>query len=120
MDNGFLCRILWFFLGFSASWSVLSGAWSCCPPGPVGQYLEGKTDRNIELMAAAAQLEPDFIKAACWPAIREDGSIYAEGAVNFQNWAVERGYMEKVVTPDVFWDGHFIEYANGVLNATTP
>jgi NitT/TauT family transport system substrate-binding protein len=86
----------------------------------VRQYLEGKTERNIALMAEHTELEPDFIKAACWPPMRADGTINTEGVVDFQEWAIERGYMEETVAPDVFWDPHFVEFANAKIDATAP
>lgn len=81
----------------------------------VEQYNQGKTERNMELLQAFTELEPELLDQICWPTFRIDGAINAESMIEFQEWAVEKGYLDEVLSVDEFWDPSFIEYANQVL-----
>jgi NitT/TauT family transport system substrate-binding protein len=75
----------------------------------------GKTSRNIEIIAKHTKLDRKLLKEACWPSFRKDGRINTQSVLEFQSWAVEKGYMEKTVAIEKIWDPNFIEYANHVL-----
>ena len=77
----------------------------------VRQYNEGATDRNVEILAKNIQLEPDLLREMCWLPIRADGSINLDSTLDFEQWAVARGYLDETVAPEAFWDGRFIEAA---------
>jgi len=81
----------------------------------VKQYNQGKTDRNIEIIAKSTQMKPDEIKSICWQSIKSDGSVDVQQILNFQNWAISKGYLQKPLTQDQLWDPQFIEYANKAL-----
>ena len=81
----------------------------------VQQYNEGKTDRNVEIMAKYIQLDPELIREMCWPALRDDGHLNVESVLDFQNWAIEKKFMEQPVTAEQFWNGRFVEYASEQL-----
>jgi len=84
----------------------------------VRQYNLGKTERNIELMVKFSQLEQDLLNKACWPTFRADGSINADSVQKFQEWAVEQGLLDQVLTTEQFWDGRFVDEANQFLSET--
>lgn len=77
----------------------------------VRQYNQGKTDRNIEIISKYTELDAKILTDACWPSIRSDGNINVESVVDFQNWAVGRGYLKKLVPSDQFWDPQFVDFA---------
>ena len=81
----------------------------------VKQYSQGKTDRIIEIIAKNTQLAPDDIKSFCWQTIKPDGSVDLQQIIEFQQWAIGKGYLEEALTEDQLWDPQFIEYANKVL-----
>lgn len=81
----------------------------------VRQYNEGKTDRNIAILAKHTQLEPDLLRAMCWPGLRNDGGVDMDSILAFQDWAVASGLLEQTLKPEQFWDGSFIESANKLL-----
>jgi NitT/TauT family transport system substrate-binding protein len=83
----------------------------------VRQYNEGKTERNLEIMAEHTGLETAVLEAACWPTLNGSGHIVPESLMDFQQWAVEEGYIDRMVTAEEFWDGSYIEYANEVLGS---
>ena len=85
----------------------------------VRQYNHGKTERNLEIMTKHTGFDRELLKKACWPSIRNDGKIHIESTLDFQSWAVKKRYLEKVVTPDQFWDSRFVEFANKVLGGST-
>jgi len=85
----------------------------------VRQYSEGKTERNLEILAEHTGLELELLTQACWPALRNDGQINAQSVLDFQAWAVEKGYLDNSVTEDQFWDPSFVEHANEVLEASS-
>jgi NitT/TauT family transport system substrate-binding protein len=81
----------------------------------VRQYNQGKTKRNLEILAEHTGLDQALLEEACWPAIRNDGTINVGSVLDFQDWALEEGYIDDPVTEDQLWDPSFVEYANQVL-----
>jgi NitT/TauT family transport system substrate-binding protein len=82
----------------------------------VHQYNQGKTQRNLEIMSKYTELEIEFLKQACWPAIHDDGQINAQSVLDFQAWGIEEGFLESPLTVEQFWDSSFVDYANEVLS----
>lgn len=83
----------------------------------VRQYNQGKTARNLEILAKYTELAPDLLQEACWPAIRDSGEITVQSMLDFQAWAAAKGLLDGTITEEQFWDPSFIEYANQVLAA---
>ena len=81
----------------------------------VRQFNEGKTERNLELLAEFTGLDRELLEQACWPSLRDDGQINVQSILDFQAWAVEKGYLDSPVTEEQFWDPSFVEYASEVL-----
>lgn len=77
----------------------------------VKQYKEGKTERNVKILSEATGLDPDLLKAACWPDLTPDGSIDVNQIITMQEWAVANDYLEKVIPPETFWNPTFIQKA---------
>lgn len=77
----------------------------------VRQYNEGATERNVAILAEPLQLEPDLLREMCWLPIRAGGAINIDSVIDFEQWAVARGYQDESVAPAAFWDGRFIEAA---------
>jgi len=82
----------------------------------VQQFNEGKTDRNIEIIAKYTHLDPEEIKAACWTSFRPDGSIDSEAVTNFGEWALAKGYIDTPLTFEQIVDTKYLESANHILN----
>ena len=79
------------------------------------QYNQGKTERNLEIIAKHTDLDKDILKQACWPTFRESGKINIQSLFDFQAWAVEQDYLAGTIKEDRFLDSRFIEHANRVL-----
>jgi NitT/TauT family transport system substrate-binding protein len=81
----------------------------------VRQYMEGKTDRNLEIVAKYTKLPADLLKRICWPDMRMDGSVDLDTVMDYQNWAIGYGQLDKAAPRDAIWDPRFIDYANKKL-----
>ena len=81
----------------------------------VEQYRKGKTERNLEILMAHTGLDRELLKQACWPPFRAGGCINSESVLDFQAWAREKGYLEKSVTQEQFWDARFVDYAEQIM-----
>jgi hypothetical protein len=80
-------------------------------------YNQGKTERNLEIISKHTKLDKELLQAACWPALRPDGTINAASVLDFQSWAVQRGYIETPVTESQIWEEVFVDSANLRLSA---
>lgn len=77
----------------------------------VRQYNEGKTERNLDIISRATEIDPALLKTMCWPTVRNDGRINTDSIMDFQVWAVGKGYLDASVPVQEFWDGSFAEKA---------
>jgi len=75
----------------------------------------GKTSRNLEIIAKHTKLDPELLKKACWPSFHKDGRINTQSILEFQSWAVKKGYMEQAIAIEKIWDPSFVDHANQVL-----
>jgi NitT/TauT family transport system substrate-binding protein len=83
----------------------------------VRQFNQGKTDRNVAIMAQYTKLAPDLLRRVCWPTMRGDGQVDLTTLMDYQNWAVGKGQLAKAAAEDLIWDPQFINNANKVLGA---
>lgn len=81
----------------------------------VKQYNEGKTDRNLEIIAQYTEQEIAFVTETCWPPLRADSFVDLESISDFQTWAVASGDLDALLEPSAFWDPTFLEQANEQL-----
>lgn len=82
----------------------------------VRQYNEGKTPRNLEIISEALGYDIETLSDICWPPMRDDGLINGESIVEFQRWALARGDLDGLLSPEEFWDPRFVEHARRVLD----
>ena len=82
------------------------------------QYNQGKTDRNLEIIANFTKLDKEFLKKACWAYVPVDGRIKFQSLDEFQKWAVTKGYLDRPLTKELLWEPSFLEEAHKILNKT--
>jgi NitT/TauT family transport system substrate-binding protein len=70
----------------------------------IQQYNEGKTERNLEIMAEATGESIEILERACWLPIASDGSVEFSGIDAFQNWSISQGHLDQAITEEQFWD----------------
>jgi NitT/TauT family transport system substrate-binding protein len=75
------------------------------------QYNQGKTERNIALMAEFTNSSIEEATDICWQTFTADGSVNLDTVLDFQQWANNKGYLDKTLTLDEIWDGRFLEKA---------
>ena len=68
----------------------------------VRQYREGKTARNVAIIAAHTGLDPALVKAACWVDIPPEDAINADSIMAYQRWLQAQGLLEQLVLPENF------------------
>jgi ABC-type nitrate/sulfonate/bicarbonate transport system substrate-binding protein len=81
----------------------------------VAQLAQGKTQRNVEIIAKATGDGVDVIRDACWPSFRADSRINWASIEEFQVWARANGIMEHVVTQEQAWDSSFLVASDSAL-----
>jgi NitT/TauT family transport system substrate-binding protein len=81
----------------------------------VRQYNQGKTDRNVEIIAKYTDMKPEEVKQSCWIAMNPDGMINNTGISEFQDWALARGFLVSLVPPEKLMDMSFAQYASDAL-----
>jgi hypothetical protein len=84
------------------------------------RYAEGKTARNVEILAAATGEDPALVRDACWLAMRADARIDLASLLAFQAWAVAQGFVATAATPAQLWDSSFIAWADSVRRPRSP
>jgi NitT/TauT family transport system substrate-binding protein len=82
----------------------------------VHQFRQGKTARNVEILAAYMDLDQELLGKACWPAVSTDGSIDVADVLNYQKWASKEGFLDRIIAEKEFWDPQFVEYAGYILH----
>jgi NitT/TauT family transport system substrate-binding protein len=84
----------------------------------IRQYNQGKTARNLQILAKHTRLKEDLLKKACWSQVSNDGRVNVQSVNDFQNWAKAKGYLDELVPRENFVDSRFLDYANKILDKT--
>ncbi len=82
----------------------------------VKKYNEGKTEENLQAAVEKTGQDIELVRAACWPPIREDGWINFSYLDKYQEWNVETGQLEEMLTEEQFWDQSILEAGLALLN----
>jgi NitT/TauT family transport system substrate-binding protein len=77
----------------------------------VRRYNEGKTDRNVAIIAKHTKLPQEMIRRACWQTMSSDGHIDPEAMQPFLTWARKVGYIEADVPVARWWNPSYVEAA---------
>ncbi len=83
----------------------------------VRQYGQGKTERNLDILAKHTGLDRELLRQVCWPAVRRDGRVDVKSVLEFQAWAAERKFVDRSLASSQLVDASFIEHATRVLSA---
>lgn len=82
----------------------------------VQKYNEGKTEENLQAAVEKTGQDIELVTAACWPPIREDGWIDFSDLDRFQEWNIETGQLEGMISEEQFWDPSFLEAGMALLD----
>jgi ABC-type nitrate/sulfonate/bicarbonate transport system substrate-binding protein len=86
-------------------------------PKGVRQSNQGKTPRNLEILTKNTRMDRELLQDVCWRKWRNDGRIDTKGLLEFQDWAIEKGLLDRKIPVDRFWDPRYVEHANKVIGA---
>jgi len=73
------------------------------------QWNRGRSPRSAEILHTYTGIDAEVLDAMCWYRFATDGRYAAEATLDFQQWAVEHGYQDRVVPVSEFWDARFVE-----------
>ncbi len=74
----------------------------------VTQYRQGKTDRNVAILAEGTGESPEHTREACWPTFSHDSRVNWSSIDDFQQWAKAQGFMERTVSLDQALDSALV------------
>jgi len=74
----------------------------------LARYAEGRTPRNVDIVARSTEEDPKIVREACWLSIPTHGRINWTTIADFQRWAIAEGLMERTVTEAQAWDSTFV------------
>jgi NitT/TauT family transport system substrate-binding protein len=77
----------------------------------VRQYNQGKTDRNLEILAEHTNLPTELLQRACWPPIADDAHVNLTTVLEYQEWGVQKGLVSVPADSAGLYDPQFIEAA---------
>lgn len=77
----------------------------------VRRYNEGKSDRNLAILARHTKLPPEILRRACWIPIAPDGRIDPAAVQPFLDWALTEHYLDAPVPVTTWWNGSFLDAA---------
>ncbi len=83
----------------------------------VAQFSQGKTDRNLTILAEATGEDRSVLEEACWPVMRLDGRIGLESLLGYQRWARQHGYIDQEATAEQLWDSSFVVASDSLVRA---
>ena len=81
----------------------------------VRQYLEGATERNVEIAAAYTGLDAELVQNICWTASSPSGRFEVPVLQEYQQWLFEQGLTDRLLEPEEYLDSSFAEAANKTL-----
>lgn len=73
----------------------------------IDRFAEGKTPRNMEIVATATGQPPEVLERACWPRAPEGAVLDTTALTDYQEWSAARGLIGRVLEDDEFVDGRF-------------
>ena len=77
----------------------------------VARYRQGKTDRNVAIIAEGTMETTEHIREVCWPDFDPEGGINWESIAAYQKWAKADGHMLNTVSQDQAFDSAFVTAA---------
>jgi len=82
----------------------------------VRQYMRGRTDRNVTIIAENLKVDPAAVREAAWIAIRLDGRVNVNGVRRYQDWLYNIGEIQVRNPLDHLLDMSFVEQAVHTLD----
>lgn len=81
----------------------------------VRRYNEGKTERNVAIIARYTKLPADVVRRSCWVSVANDGRVDPRAVQPFLDWALAKHYLDAPVPADRWWNPAFVDAANRAM-----
>lgn len=85
----------------------------------VRQYNEGKTPRNLDIIANYTGLNRELLNRTCWYTIATDGRISTQPEREYLDWMHANNMTDQTLNDSQLYDMSYVDYANGVLQNST-
>jgi len=85
----------------------------------VRQYNEGKTERNLAIIANYTHLDRNLLNQSCWYPIEADGNLPRQPVRDYIAWMYANKKISQNITDDQLFDMSYVTYANAILNNAT-
>lgn len=79
------------------------------------QYNAGKTERNLAILDRRLGYDRATLRQGCWIRVRDDGKPDLPSLQGFQEWALRKGLLDRILIPAEFWDPQFVDSAAQAL-----
>jgi len=76
---------------------------------------DGKSPRHLAILMKHTSLDEATLEEACWPHLDDDGRVRVQSLEQYQEWALERGLIDRIVSTEEMHDPRFLEAANRSL-----
>jgi NitT/TauT family transport system substrate-binding protein len=70
----------------------------------VARFRQGKTPRNLQVLAAATGLDRDLLSRTCWPTLSQDAEVNTSSVLEFQAWALSKGLVDRAMGLSEFYE----------------
>jgi len=81
----------------------------------VEQYLQGPTEKNLEIAERCTGTDRQTLLECPWPLIDPEADIDVEDVLTFQDWAYDNGFVDEKLSGEQLIDTTFIDYANEAI-----
>lgn len=75
------------------------------------QYREGKTPRNVAILARHTGLDKETLRKACWPSVRADASVRTADMLDFQAWGLKKRVLDRALPASRLWNRAVVDSA---------
>ena len=86
----------------------------------VRQYNQGKTQRNLDIIARRGVVSADTARTLCFAPIRNSGSLDLASVLEFQKWGVDQGHQIRLLSETEVSDLEFVRKAAAALDSESP
>ena len=86
----------------------------------VRQLNQGKTARNLDIIARRIQVSADTARSLCLAPVRDDAALDRPSLLEFQKWGVEQGHQIRIISDAELSDLEFVRKAAAALDSEAP
>jgi hypothetical protein len=83
----------------------------------VRQLTQGKTARNLDILARRIQGSADTARSLCLATVRDDGGLDSPSLLEFQKWGVQQDHQIRIVPDAESSDLEFVRKAAAALDS---